>query len=198
MRGIWLTHPVARIALITLFGCGSVVAHEYFSPSLIAAISKTAAVFIGTVWVTVMAFALKVSDITEAPTLSPGEHEALELKARGAVKRVWLYAGLNAIAAIFVLLPSILVEAKEQLNPWVVVIAASAIGFSVHSIIVHAWWQEELRRFRSSLRERERTEQYYARLAEATKSDEPLLTPEDQASLAALNTKIDWPGTTKH
>ncbi len=59
---------------------------------LVGATAKTLAVFLGTAWVTVMAFATKVADVTEAPALSASEHRELEARTQQAVKRVWLFA----------------------------------------------------------------------------------------------------------
>lgn len=194
MNGTALTKRWVRVALIAVGGlCGGLV--FLFTPAaVVGAAAKTAAVFLGTVWVTIMAFALKVADITEAPGLSPSEHENLEQRVRQAVRRVWVYAAANAGAAIFILLPSIVVDAKEPLQPWMPILAGAGAGFSIYSILVQAWWQEELRRFRSSLRERERADQYAAALA-AKLADNPgtTLTEAERAEIAKHNTKIDWP-----
>lgn len=194
MDGTKLTKRWVRIALIAVGGlCGGLA--FLFAPAvLVGATAKTAAIFLGTVWVTIMAFALKVADITEAPGLSPAEHENLEQRVRQAVRRVWVYAAANAGAAVFILLPSIMVDAKEPLRPWMPILAGAGVGFSVYSILVHAWWQEELRRFRSTLRERERANQYTASLA-AKFADNPgaPLTEAEKAEIAKHNTKIDWP-----
>ncbi|MDO8933601.1 MAG: hypothetical protein Q7U97_14500 [Rhodocyclaceae bacterium] len=194
MDGAFLTKTWVRVALIALGGLCGGLAYLFLPQGLISAAAKTAAVFLGTVWVTIMAFALKVADVTEAPGLSPAEHEHLELTVRGAVRRVWIYAGANAVAALFILLPSIVIDAKEPLLAWMPILAGSGIGFAVYSILVHAWWQEELRRFRSTLRERERASQAAEKLAArlASKKGSPL-TDEEQAEIAKHNGKIDWP-----
>lgn len=139
-----------------------------------------------------MAFALKVADVTEAPGLSQSEHEHLELKVRGAVRRVWIYAGANALAALLILLPSIVIDAKGALPGWMPILAGAGVGFSTYSIIAHAWWQEELRRFRSKLRERERAELAAERLAARLAAGAPL-SEEEKAEIARHNGKIDWP-----
>jgi drug/metabolite transporter (DMT)-like permease len=192
MDGAILTRSWVRVALIALGGVGGGAAFLFLPEAMIAAAAKTAAVFLGTVWVTIMAFALKMADVTEAPGLSQSEHEHLEFKVRGAVRRVWIYAGANALAALFILLPSIIIDAKGVLSAWMPILAGAGVGFSIYSIIAHAWWQEELRRFRSTLRERERAEQAAERLASKLASGVPL-TPEEKAEIAKHNSRIDWP-----
>lgn len=194
MDGATLTKRWVRIALIATGGLCGGLAFLFAPPAVLSAAAKTAAIFLGTVWVTIMAFALKVADITEAPGLSPREHEHLELKVRAAVWRVWMYAAANAVAALLILLPSIIIDAKEVVQPWIPILAGAGLGFSVYSILVQAWWQEELRRFRSSLRERERAEQYTEKLAARLKDNPGTpLTEAEKAEIAKNNSKIDWP-----
>lgn len=190
MNAVNLTKAWVRVLLIALGGLGGTIAFLFAPPALISAGSKTAAVLLGTIWVTMMAFALKVADVTEAPGLSPAEHEDLEGKVRSAVQRVWMYAGANAIAALFVLLPSIVIDAKEPLSPWLSILAGAGIGFSIYSIIAHAWWQEELRRFRSKLRERERKIQHAEKLAKL--SDTSPISSEVITEIERHNSKGEW------
>lgn len=194
MNSNWPTQPWVRLSLVATGGLLGAVAFFFAPELLISAISKTAAIFLGTVWVTIMGFALKVADVTETPALTTEEHERLELMTRRAVRRVWTYAGLNAVMAVIVLLPSILLEAKFELSPWVLVSAGAAIGISIHSVIVHAWWQEELRRFRSTLRSREREENRVEALVKKMEGASGLpLTEDIKSEIAAHNTVIDWP-----
>lgn len=65
-----------------------------------------------------------------------------------------------------------------------------AAGFAVRPVIAHAAWQEELHRFRSPLRERERKERAYESLAASIRSSGP---PDDvQRQIAENNRVIDW------
>ena len=193
-------NPAGRVSQAGLMLLGALAGWAIFlwSPyHLIGAVSKTSAVFIGTVWVTVMAFALKVADVTEAPNLSPAEHRDLEAKARKAVKTVWLYAAGNVLAAILVLVPSVLVEGKMPVYAFAVAMAGAAVGFSTHSVLAHAYWQEELRRFRSSLRERERVAKAEEALAASVKHSG--IGEDVQCQIASKNRSIGWPATgSKH
>jgi hypothetical protein len=190
MNGVNLTNPWFRVLLIALGGLSGAMAFLFAPLALISAGLKTAAVLLGTIWVTMMAFALKVADVTEAPGLSPSEHEDLEEKVRCAVQRVWVYAGANAIAALFVLLPSVVIDAKEPLSPWLPILAGAGVGFSVYSIIAHAWWQEELRRFRSKLREKERKIQHAEKMAKLSETSP--LSSEVVADINRHNSKGEW------
>lgn len=200
MNGVVLTRTWVRLVLIAIGAVGGAVAFVVVPPPIIGGASKVAAVFLGAVWLTVMGFAFKVADVTEAPGLSPRQHERLEALIRGAVWRVWRYAGANAVAAVFILIPSIIVDAKATLSAWMVVAAGAAVGFSVHAIIVHAWWQEELRRFRSQLRGAEREEHLREKLAEKLSvGQHGPLTEEERQAIAKLHSKIDWPSSpTQH
>lgn len=194
MNRPWILQPWVRILLTAVGGLVGCAAYLFVSPALIAAVSKTSAVFIGTAWVTVMAFALKVADITEAPALTPEEHAALEAKARGAVRRIWGYAGIIAALTAVVLAPSVMVDAKIELEPVWVVAAGGAIGYVVHVIVLHAAWQEELRQFRSDLRVREREEKRAEEMRKryGDPADVPL-SDELRSEIAAHNKTIDWP-----
>ena len=192
-----ITGRIAQAGIMLLGACVGGFLCAWAPYYLIATVSKTAAVFIGTVWVTVMAFALKIADVTEAPNLSPVEHRKLEAKVRAAVKTVWLYAAGNVLAAVLVLIPSVLAESRMPIYDISVVAAGMAAGFAVHSVIAHAVWQEELRRFRSSLRERERTERAYESLAASIRSSG--LSDDVQRQIAESNRVIDWPAAgSKH
>ncbi|MDG3066069.1 hypothetical protein ACFQ4M_16950 [Thauera mechernichensis] len=195
-----MLNPARRVAQAGLMLLGALAGWALFlwAPyHLIGAISKTSAVFIGTVWVTVMAFALKVTDVTEAPNLSPTEHRDLEAKARKAVKTVWLYAAGNVLAAILTLVPSVLVEAKMPIYALTVAMAGAAVGFSTHSVLAHAYWQEELRRFRSSLRERERIAKAEEALMESVRSTG--IGDDVQRQIVSKNRSIEWPASgSKH
>lgn len=163
-------------------------------PALIAVMSKTAAIFLGTVWITVMAFALKVADVTESPALTADEHASMEDLARSAVRRIWIYAGVNAVMTVVALLPSVMVDAKLELSALTTICAGGAVGFVVHSIVMHAWWQEEIRRFRSSLRAREREEKRVDALRKKMEESSGLpLTDKVRAEIESHNKAIDWP-----
>lgn len=195
-----MLNPAGRVAQAGLMLLGALAGWALFlwAPyHLIGAVSKTSAVFIGTVWVTVMAFALKVADVTEAPNLSPAEHRDLEAKARKAVKTVWVYAAGNVLAAILTLVPSVLVEAKMPIYALTVAMAGAAVGFSTHSVLAHAYWQEELRRFRSSLRERERIAKAEEALIESVRSTG--IGDDVQRQIVSKNRSIEWPASgSKH
>lgn len=164
-----VTNPVwHKYLLVTAMVCGGMAGWLLFvfgsgSYLILGAVSKLVAILTGSAWVTLMAFATKVADITESPALTPDEHRRLEWKCKKAVRRAWLFSGGNVLSVILVLVPSILVDGKAPVPHWIVVAAGAASGFTVYSIVIHAWWQEELRSFRSKLRLREREK---ARLAE--------------------------------
>jgi len=161
---------------------------------LLGAVSKTLAVLIASAWVGLIAFATKISDVTESPSLTPDEHKRLESKCKTAVRRIWFLAACNALAVLIALIPSALVDGKSPVYEWLVVLAGIAAGFSVYSIALNARWQEELRAFRSDLRLREREK---ARLAEKRalfvrngRDTEKL--PTD--AIEENNRSFDWPG----
>lgn len=180
---------VALMLIGTAVGAGLFPFATYH---LIGAASKTCAVFMGTVWVTVMAFAVKVADVTEAPALSPSEHRELEVKTRLAVKRIWLFAAGNLVAAMFILLPSVMVDGKTVVYQWMVALAGGAAGFSAFSVLAQAAWQEELRQFRSELRERERKEKALQAISDKL-SKSSAISEDDRAAIKAANTKAAWP-----
>lgn len=159
---------------------------------LVGATAKTLAVFLGAVWITVMAFAVKIADVTEAPSLSASEHRELEAKTRQAVKRVWLYAIGNVIAALCILLPSVMVDGKTTVYQWMAALAGCGVGFAVFSVIAQAVWQEELRQFRSELRERERKEKALQVINDKL-GKSGSMTDAERAAIRAANISVAWP-----
>jgi hypothetical protein len=191
----WLT----ALATVTLLvGAAGGWALFTFAPYyLIGSISKFVAVLIGTAWVTLIAFATKIADITESPALTPAEHRTLEVRCRQAVRRVWLMSSINFLAVIIVLIPSAMVDGKAIVVEWMTISAGIAFAFSIYSVAAHAWWQEELRTFRSSLRlrERELAEQAAKRALFSPTGTE--LAPSVEAEIAEHNHSFDWPNDHK-
>ncbi|WP_306602525.1 hypothetical protein [Azonexus sp.] len=165
---------------------------------LFGSVSKLLAVLIGSAWVTLLTFATKIGDITEAPSLSLAEHQRLESKCKRSVRRIWLWSMLNFCFVIVVLIPAALVDAKVPVYHAIMVFAGMASGLSVYSIVLHAYWQEELREFRSTLRLREREKSQNKQMTELFQ--EAKSSPEDNAvsEIGKLNRVKDWPknGTT--
>jgi hypothetical protein len=160
--------------------------------SVIGAFSKTSSLLLGAIWVTVMAFAVKIADITESPALTPEEHRKLEEKSQWAVIRVWLVAGGNVIAATALLTPSVLVDGKTPVYEWMMAIAGAGMGFMVFTIGLTSWWQEELRRFRSGLRLREREQKKLEDLKVEIESGKEVLSDDVKAAMSALNKVGTW------
>lgn len=170
------------------------LAFAYAPYKLVGSGAKVLVAFIGTVWLTVMAFTLKIADVTEAPSLTAAEHHRIENFARRAVRRVWWFAAGNAVAALLVLIPPALVDARQAVWQWQLILAGGAMGFSTFSIIMQASWQEEIRRFRSELRERERHEK---ELAELLKGMDGAVNNAVLDEIRSLNTKAEWPSEVK-
>ena len=187
-----MTSNKTKLALILIGAAGGAVLFPFATYHLVGAAAKTLAVFLGTVWVTVMAFTVKVADVTEAPALSASEHRELEAKTREAVKRVWFFAAGNVWAALCILLPSVMVDGKAAVYQWMAAVAGGAGGFAVFSVIAHAAWQEELRRFRSELRERERKEKALQVISDKISKIKPL-SDDERAAIKAANGAVGWP-----
>ena len=191
----WLT-ALAVLALLT-GGVGGWALFAFAPYHLIGSISKFVAVLIGTAWVTLIAFATKIADITESPALTSAEHRTLEDRCRKAVRRVWLISLVNFLAVIVVLIPSAMVDGKAIVVEWMTISAGMASGFSIYSVAAHAWWQEELRTFRSALRLREReSAEQAAKLALFSHSITEF-PPTVEAEIAEYNHSFGWPNDQK-
>lgn len=194
MNRPWILQPWIRITLAACGAMAGCVGFYFVSPALIAAFSKTSAVFIGTAWITVMAFALKIADVTEAPALSPEEHAELEAMARNGVKSIWRYAGCVAIATAVVLTPSLIVEARVELDPLWVMAAGAALAWVVHVVILNAAWQEEMRQFRSDLRAREREQKRAEEMRKRYLENSSAQLPDElRAEITTHNKVLEWP-----
>lgn len=186
-------------ALVVVGGASSGWALFEFAPvALIGAVLKTLAVLVGSAWVSLMAFATKIADATESPSLTPDEHRRLEYKCARSVRRIWKLAALNFVAVIFVLTPSVAVDAKVPVIEYSVVLSGVAAAFAVYSIVLTARWQEELRALRSDLqlreRERQLSEERKKSLAAGAGSDEEHL----RAEVAKHNRILEWPSSEVH
>ncbi|HLO63283.1 MAG TPA: hypothetical protein VK165_10015 [Azonexus sp.] len=181
-------------ALALLVGGGFGYAITLFGTyALFGSISKLLALLIGSAWVTLLAFATKIGDITESPTLSPSEHQRLEAKCKKAVRRVWLWSVLNFCFVIIELVPAALVDAKTPVYHALMIIAGMAAGLSVYSVVLHAYWQEELREFRSNLRLRERERTQNKEIAALFKADNSGPKESVDSEILELNLSKEWP-----
>lgn len=169
--------------VITLFG----------TYALFGSISKLLAVLIGSAWMTLLAFATKIGDITESPALTPREHQRLEAKCKQAVRRIWRWSVLNFCFVIAQLVPAALVDAKAPVYHAMIVVAGMAAGLSVYSIVLHAYWQEELREFRSKLRLREREKSQNKEIATLFQSQKSATDAEATSEMTSLNRVREWP-----
>lgn len=190
--------PIVRYFPLLAIVSGAVFGWLLFrfgSYSLLGSVSKTLAVLIGSAWVGLIAFATKISDITESPSLTPDEHKRLEAKCKTAVRRIWALAACNAVAVWVALVPSALVDGHSPVYEWLVVLAGVAAGFSVYSIVLNARWQEELRAFRSDLRLRERERARQAEKKALFIPGNKASNPSPTDSIAENNRVFDWPKT---
>lgn len=191
----WLT--VLAIVALFIGAAGGWTLFSFAPYYLIGSISKFVAVLIGTAWVTLIAFATKIADITESPALTPAEHRTLEIRSRQAVRRIWLMSSINFLAVIIVLIPSAMVDSKTTVVEWMTISAGIAFAFSIYSVSAHAWWQEELRTFRSSLRLRERELAEKAAKLALFSSTGTELPPTVEDEITEHNRSFDWPNDHK-
>lgn len=190
-RNVWIkAFPVLALLVGGGFGYAITLFGTY---ALFGSISKLLAVLIGSAWITLLAFATKISDITESPALTPSEHQRLEAKCKQAVRRIWRWSILNFCFVIAQLVPAALVDAKAAVYHATMVVAGMAAGLSVYSIVLHAYWQEELREFRSKLRLRERERSQNKEIASLFQSQKSA--PDDTATseMMSLNRVREWP-----
>ncbi|TLS17954.1 MAG: hypothetical protein FDZ72_11630 [Betaproteobacteria bacterium] len=187
----WLS--ILAVVALLIGATGGWALFSFAPYHLIGSISKFVAVLIGTAWVTLIAFATKIADITESPALTPAEHRTLEIKCRQAVRRIWWMSSINFLAVIIVLIPSAMVDAKAVVIEWMTISAGIAFAFSIYSVAAHAWWQEELRAFRSSLRLRERELAENAAKLTLFSPTGTELTQTVEAEIAKHNRSMDWP-----
>lgn len=157
------------LCLVALGVFGGWLLLSFGSVKLAGVISKTVSIFVGSLWVTVMAFALRIGDVTDLPGLTPEQHVQLEMKARALIRMVWKRAGLNVVCAVLVLLPSVVADSQSGLvaatasqpgsiPPWMLYLAGAATGWAVFSVVSLTFWQEEFRRFKSEMKLKERKE----------------------------------------
>jgi len=131
---------------------------RFINEVVFAGLLKYAIGLVSVVWVFSLLVYQKLSDATDMPGLDFRQHRHLESEIRSRLNWFWVRAMFLALMALILFLPSLLLEAKIGVPPWVFGAACAALGVSLFSL----WglWHEleEIRELKSHIKEIERRE----------------------------------------
>ncbi|WP_459199039.1 hypothetical protein ACQVRX_11160 [Ralstonia pseudosolanacearum] len=152
------------------------VVGAYFLPKLIPnglleQLLKFSAVGIGVIWTLSYQVFTKLTDITETPGIDYRQHERLEDIVQVRVRRFWFGSILLFLCAIALTVPSLLTASSLQIPSAVWPFGILALGCCAVLLGRTIHLSEELRAFRSAVKESERREKERAtQLAELKKA----------------------------
>lgn len=164
------------VCLFALVGAGSLGLYK-LSPvleeeTLVAAL-KTTSVIAGVVWGFSVIVFNKLSDLTEIPGIDYKQHRNLEMRIHQELRLFWVRSVLLAGAAFAMNLPSFEFAGTKAVSQWNFSLAGGALGFAVfllRSVVGHL---EDVRVFRSAVKEAQRIDEEAERQLRDLKLEKP-------------------------
>lgn len=149
----------AMLILIFLLAAGAAAGwgvHVFLAAPLAISVCKWLGGVFGVVWAAMLWLMPKVEDITDSSGLSYEQHRRLDPIARHKMIVIKRLAFLNILAALLAFTPEALQTAKLPMPAWLLPLVGGALGFALFGIWLFFEWREEIRVFRSKLKEQER------------------------------------------
>lgn len=131
-------------------------AHAFLPEPLLVAACKWSGSIFGVVWAGMLWLLPKIEDLTDSSGLSYEQHRKLESIIRSKIAKIKVLVIGNIIAALLAFTPEALSLAKQPLPGWVFYLAGAAMGFALFGFGLFLAWREEIRAFRSHIKEQER------------------------------------------
>lgn len=123
-------------------------------------ILKMSTVIVGVVWAFSIHIYNKLFDLTDVSGMTYEEHERLEFFVHNRLANFWRSAFLIGILGMLAWMPSIYREATKSTVPlYIILIGAFAIGVASYMLARLLIIQEEIRVFRSQLKQNARKEE---------------------------------------
>jgi len=169
-QGGWSIFAV--LATVTVIGsvAGAYYVPKFAPPELMEQVLKVSAYIVGIVWALSYQFFTKLTEVTETAGLDHRQHSRLESVVRVRVRRFWLGSGLLLICGVVLAIPSVLTASKIAVPKLLWPLCILALGCCVVLLARTIRLSEELRAFRSEVKENERREKERAeQLAELKK-----------------------------
>lgn len=132
------------------------MAHVFLPATLLVATSKWFGSVFGLIWAGMLWLLPKVEELTDSSGLSYGQHRRLETIIRSKISTIKKLVVCNMIAALLTFLPEALTLATLPLPGWIFALAGAAVGFALFGFGLFLAWREEIRAFRSRIKEEER------------------------------------------
>ena len=127
-----------------------------YQPAQIAGIAKWGIGIFAFLWTVLLGFMAKVSDVTDVPGITYEEHRRLDLIVKHKLRRLWSLSRLNVFASVLCSIPISTLENGTAVSPWLCAAIGGLIGIGVFCVLLYETWLEELREFRSEMKEKER------------------------------------------
>lgn len=164
MRRSVLFTAIAGGSIFFLMSMGGYFSAPYIPAAVTISLLKFSIAIIGIVWFFSLAVYNKLSDITDLLGLDYHQHRNIESEIRSRLHWFWIRAIFLGLLAILIYTPSIVREAGFSVPSWLIAIAFGSLGLAFYSL-KPLWGElEEIREFKSYVkeierREKERTEQ---------------------------------------
>lgn len=182
---------VKVLLCILLCGLAGLCAALLLEPQQLSNLLKWVLGIFAFLWSVLLGFMAKVSDITDVPGITYQQHQELDRAVQQKLGRLWALARANILAATFLLIPTMLLEKGISVAPWVAAVIGGVVGGAVSCILLYEIWLEELRSFRSALKQKEREEKARETVLKKLEQAEerPLVPPKGQ-DLSSYNKPI--------
>lgn len=169
-----------RALLCVLLGgfAGLYIGSTYPSTQ-IAEIAKWGLGVFAFLWTVLLGLMGKVSDITDIPALSYEEHLRLDKIVKAKLRNLWAISRINVLMSAICLIPVLSLEKGSAVNPILCSLVGCVIGGGLFCVLLYEYWLEDLREFRSNLKEKERLAKAIQE-ATAPLKEVPISPPEGQ------------------
>jgi hypothetical protein len=187
------TVPFSVKVLLCILMCAlaGLCAALLLEPQQLSSLLKWVLGIFAFLWSVLLGFMAKVSDITDVPGITYQQHQELDRVVQQKLSRLWALARTNILAATSLLIPTMLLEKGIAIAPWIAVVIGGLVGVAVSCILLYEIWLEDLRSFRSGLKQKEREEKAKdALLKKLEQAEERPLAPPKGQDLSGYNKPI--------
>ncbi|UGA38214.1 hypothetical protein JOS77_30835 [Chromobacterium haemolyticum] len=150
-----------------------------FPSAQVADIAKWGIGVFAFLWTVLLGLMSKVSDITDIPALTYEEHLKLDEIVKVKLRKLWAISRMNVLMSALCLIPVLSLSQGKPVSPLLCGLVGLVMGIGVFCVLLYEAWLEELREFRSNLKEKERLAKAIQEATQPLKGP-PVLTPKDQ------------------
>lgn len=163
-----------------------------YQPAQIAGFAKWGIGIFAFLWTVLLGFMAKVSDVTDVPGITYEEHRRLDQIVKQKLQRLWFLCRVNVFASVLCSIPISTLESGTVVSPWLCATIGGLIGIGVFCVLLYETWLEELREFRSNMKEKERLSKAREEILKSMSKPENTITEPNGQDLSSFG-KVSKP-----